>query len=512
MIQPGLVLQNRYCVVRPLGKGGFGHIFEVDDRGAPKVLKVLNLEKFCDPKTKEKAISLFQREAEVLRLLNHPGIPKVKPDGYFTATVDAGTLHCLVMEKIDGQNLEEWIANSENHPPLREEQALDWLKQLAGILHELHRHRYFHRDIKPSNIMLKPDGQLVLIDFGTVREVTNTYLLKIGDQEVTGLFSVGYAPVEQLKGKAVPQSDFHALGRTFVHLLTGKHPDTFPLNDMTGELIWREAAIQVSPALADLIDSLMAIFPHERPQNTQAILQRLANLEPGRAQDPPRQRNSKQNRLKFGFGLAGLLLLGFTGIQFAFPQLARRLNALGVENHLANKPGEASSDIKWALKLDPDNTGANYNKGILCEQVLNFDCARSHYQKAALLGSAAAYSQLSRLYIRHDKNFDAAADLLQKGLQLVRDDRVKYSLIKNLGWARLGQGRYAEAKEHLQAAIQLDSRRVSAHCLLAQVLEAQGETQTALAEWEICRQYADKSKPDEDLWYDLAQQRLAARF
>ena len=510
MIQPGLVLQNRYRVIRSLGKGGFGHIFEVSDRGAPKVLKVLNLEKFCDRETKEKAISLFQREAQVLSRLNHPGIPKVEPDGYFTATVDAGTRHCLVMEKIDGQNLQDWIAN--NHPPLREEQALDWLKQLAVILHELHRHRYFHRDIKPSNIMLKPDGQLVLIDFGTVREVTNTYLLKIGDEEVTKLSSDGYTPVEQKKGKAVPQSDFHALGRTFVHLLTGKHPDTFPLNDMTGELIWREAATQVSPALADLIDSLMAIFPEERPQNTQEILQRLAKLSPRRAQEPPRlgKKNSKGNRVKFG--VAGLLLLGFTGIQFGFPQLARSLNDRGVENYLANQSRQALSDIELALKLNPDNTGANYNRGILCEQVRDVGCASSHYQKAALRGSAAAYNQLSRLYIIHHKNFDAAADLLHKGLLLVRDDRVKYSLLKNLGWARLGQGRYAEAKEHLQAAIELDSRRVSAHCLLAQVLEAQGETQTALAEWKICRQYADKSKPDEDLWYDMAQKRLAVRF
>ncbi|MBW4493424.1 MAG: protein kinase [Oscillatoria princeps RMCB-10] len=509
MIQQGLVLQNRYRVVRSLGKGGFGHIFEVSDRGTPKVLKVLNLEKFCAPETKQKAISLFQREAQVLMRLNHPGIPKVEPDGYFATTGDAGTHHCLVMEKIDGQNLAEWI---EDKPPLTQEQALDWLKQLAVILDELHRHHYFHRDIKPSNIMLKPDGQLVLIDFGTVREVTNTYLLKIGDEEVTGLFSVGYAPVEQLKGKAVPQSDFHALGRTFVHLLTGKHPDTFPLNDMTGELIWRDAATQVSPALADLIDSLMATFPGERPQNTQAILQRLAKLEPGRAQDPPLlgNKNSKGNRVKFG--VAGLLLLGFTGIQFGFPQLARSLNDRGVENYLANQSRKALSDIEWALKLNPDNTGANYNRGILCEQVRDVGCASSHYQKAALRGSAAAYSQLSRLYIIHHKNFDAAADLLQKGLQLVRDDRVKYSLLKNLGWARLGQGRYAEAKEHLQAAIELDSGRVSAHCLLAQVLEAQGEKQSSLAEWEICRQYADKSKPDEDLWYAMAQKRLAVRF
>jgi WD40 repeat protein len=276
MIQLGLILQNRYRVVQQLGAGGFAETFEVNDRDTPKVLKVLDLDNFSSPGKKQKALSLFQREAHVLMRLNHPGIPRVEGDGYFTWSDGIITRHCLVMEKIEGRNLQKWLQQNGNHP-ITQTQAIDWLKQLVVILDKLHEQQYFHRDIKPENIMLKPDGQLVLIDFGAVREVTNTYLIKIGDEEVTGLYTPGYAPLEQMNGKAVPQSDFYALGRTFVHLLTGKHPHQLPEDD--GDLIWRDCATQVSEPLADLIDELMAFLPKQRPENSQMILQRLAELE-----------------------------------------------------------------------------------------------------------------------------------------------------------------------------------------------------------------------------------------
>src|SRR3712207_937635 len=102
MIQPGVLLQDRYQVLKRLGQGGFGQTFVVNDGGTRKVLKILSQERFPTPEWKQKAISLFQREADVLSRLEHPGIPKVDPDGYFTVTDQRGeTIYCLVMEKID---------------------------------------------------------------------------------------------------------------------------------------------------------------------------------------------------------------------------------------------------------------------------------------------------------------------------------------------------------------------------------------------------------------------------
>jgi eukaryotic-like serine/threonine-protein kinase len=267
-----LLLEGCYRVLRPLGGGGFGKTYEIDDSGTKKVLKVLF-------NTVPKAVELFQQEAEVLKQLNHPGIPKVESDGYFVYSPRSQEpLHCLVMEKIEGMNLEEYITQR-NDQAISERAAVRWLKQITEILDQVHKQNYFHRDIKPPNIMLRPSGQLVLIDFGTAREVTQTFMQKVAGQQVTGIISAGYTPPEQMNGKAVPQSDFFALGRTFVYLLTGKSPQDFPEDSRTGELIWRNSAVGISQKLLDLIDYLMSPFPGNRPKNTQEILRKMSEFE-----------------------------------------------------------------------------------------------------------------------------------------------------------------------------------------------------------------------------------------
>ena len=207
-----LLIDERYRVLSVLGQGGFGKTFEVRDRdGTRKVLKVLT---YIEPK----GVELFQKEANVLQRLKHRGLPKVEPDGYFTFKPNDTTnsLHCLVMEKIEGQDLLKWL-EIQNYQPITSEQAIDWLTQLTEILNLVHNQNYFHRDIKPQNIMCRSNGKLVLIDFGAVREFTETVQRTSG--EVTRISSAGYTPAEQKNGKAEPRSDFFALGRTFVYLL-----------------------------------------------------------------------------------------------------------------------------------------------------------------------------------------------------------------------------------------------------------------------------------------------------
>lgn len=199
-----LLLEGRYRVLRQLGAGGFGKTYEVSDRtGVSKVLKVL-------ANNDAKYVELFQREAEVLSQLNHPGIPQVEPQGYFTVFPRNSTepLHCLLMERIEGMNLEEYLKQRENRP-INQKIALQWLTELITILDVVHSQNFFHRDIKPSNIMLKPDGNLALIDFGIARAVTATIVA--GGQN-TQAYTPGYAAPEQEKGYAVLQSEFFCLG------------------------------------------------------------------------------------------------------------------------------------------------------------------------------------------------------------------------------------------------------------------------------------------------------------
>ncbi|HEY9668456.1 MAG TPA: protein kinase [Coleofasciculaceae cyanobacterium] len=266
-----LLLEGRYRVVNQLGSGGFGKTYEVSDRGClPKVLKVLINN---DPKY----VELFQREAQVLYRLNHHGIPKVEENAYFTFLPrnHPQPLHCLVMEKIEGLNLQQYL--QQRGSPIEHKLARQWLLQLANILKEVHNQHFFHRDIKPSNIMLRADGQLVLIDFGTAREVTETYVNKQASGQITGVISAGYTPPEQFNGQAVPQSDFFALGRTFVYLLTGKDPSQF-YDTYTDQLSWQDSATNASPQLADLLERMMARFPHQRPQTAEELIQQIEQI------------------------------------------------------------------------------------------------------------------------------------------------------------------------------------------------------------------------------------------
>ncbi len=273
-----LLLQGRYQVMRLLSdSSGFGKVYEAYYGAIPKLLKILK-QKHND---KPRIIELFQQEAAVLSQLNHPGTPRVEPDGYFQFFPNNSTepVHCIIMEKIDGLNLKQWMKQQGNHP-ISEKQAFNWLKQLAEILHLVHQKNYFHRDIKPENIMIRSNGQLVLIDFGTARELTFTYLADVGGAgSVTKISSAGYTPPEQEKGHAVPQSDFYALGRTFVYLLTGKQAtDSAIYEPLTDTCHWRKLALDISEPFANLIDKLMAPTAAKRHKNTQEILDEIASI------------------------------------------------------------------------------------------------------------------------------------------------------------------------------------------------------------------------------------------
>ncbi|MDX2256472.1 MAG: serine/threonine-protein kinase [Pseudanabaenaceae cyanobacterium bins.39] len=270
-----LLIDDTYTVTRLLSdSGGFGMVYEVaEPSGKLKILKVLKQ----DLNNDEKAVSLFQQEAFVLGQIEHAGIPKIEAYVHHHLK-DGSMLHGIVMQKIEGLNLEQWI-NERQHKPIAQKRAIAWLKQLVEILNLVHSKGYFHRDIKPANIMLSPSGQLVLIDFGTAREATHTYLAKIGGaQGVTSICSVGYTAPEQEKGFAIPQSDFYALGCTMIHLLTGKYPlDLYnPDQDIFD---WRGSAPELTEELADLIDAMIARKPSDRPLNCAAILKVLQVLK-----------------------------------------------------------------------------------------------------------------------------------------------------------------------------------------------------------------------------------------
>lgn len=571
--------------LRPLDADSYADVFEVvdekgtwaDEPGTHKVMKVLK-------SSKPKLIELMQREATVLSLVDTSGIPRVDIDGYFTfkPSGDVLELHCLVLEKIPGQNLADWI---ELHGKISQSLALNWLKQIVEILDKLHSFGFFHRDIKPTNIILRPDGRLALIDFGAVREVTETYMAKLsrgltstiegnGYYDVTVIRTAYYTPIEQLNGKAVPQSDFYALGRTFVYLLTGTSLLNIPNDAETGKLMWINKAPQIERPFADLIDEMMAHFPGKRPQNTQVILQRLERI-PFQSK---LHRVLKSKQVQVG-AISFTLLILFGSYKASLPMIANYFLEQGTKAQLENRPESALKNFQLAIELNPkityrvssfyfdqasrnedspkvarkyyelairynsNDVDAYNNLALVCQQLQDLKCVTSNYEKlfdkkpnsweghynlgsfyddqgkydlaeqqykAAIKANSNlaidAITNLARLKNKRGE-YKEAVTLSFQALSKTKDPGSQAASYKNLGWARLSQKKYAEAKDYLTLATELDSSRTDAFCLLAQAQEALGKVSAANTSWEVCL-ITNSSLPEVRDWRRQVLERL----
>lgn len=410
-----LLINQRFRLVKPLRPLDFRYnteIFEVDDNGIHKVMKVLKSQE-------SKEIELLERETLTLQLFNHPGIPRVIDDLFsFVPNKSYRKLHCLVMQKFEGQNLEQWV---EANGKISQALALNWLTQIVKILDEVHRSGFFHRDIKPSNIIVQPDGQLGLIDFGAVREVTRSYLAKVsgsggndmglGQHEVTVLVTAGFTPLEQINGQAVPQSDFYALGRTLVYLVTGISVLDLPADPNTTRVIWRNKARQIEKPFADLLDELMAPAPAKRPVSTQMLLHRLEEL-PFKSK---LHRVITSKSFQIGAGILGFLTV-VSLFYASLPVIANNYLNQGKKAHNENRLLDAESDFKTAIKynshltysvsefyfqqadrhedkpevarkyyelaikFNPQDVSAYNNLALVCQQLYDLKCIENTYQ------------------------------------------------------------------------------------------------------------------------------------
>ena len=379
-----LLIKNRYRLIEPLRKLDSQHhteIWKVDDSGTLKVMKVLNTDQ-------TKLIELFEREANVLQSLRHPAIPKIEIDeGYFTFIPNNlnQELYCLVMEYIEGENLEQWV---KKNGKINQYQALNWLKQILSILRYLRERGIFHRDIKPLNIIRKPDDRLVLIDFGSVRYVTKTYLAKISwgkdipeIHEITKIISEGYTAPEQINGEGLPQSDFYALGRTFVHLLTGKPPTHLPYISVENKLIWRDQAFFISKKFVNLIDELMSTDPIRR-QNAEVYALGLNPIS-----------LRWQSWMSFLFSSKGIGLIITLGLLstviywFSTPFIARHYSNLGRKALEKEQLKDAHQNLKLAVFFNPKQAIFRSDLALTCKLLQNWDCALSQYKKAMELTS-----------------------------------------------------------------------------------------------------------------------------
>ncbi len=259
------ILDERYVLQRVLGTGSEGTTYRAQRIEGRKIVAVkeMPLRRARDDKARE----LRRREASTLRQLDHCAIPRYLDD--FTAGSGKNRSYYLVQEFIDGRSL---AAEEEDHRyDLGEVLAI--LEELAEVLVYLHglSPPVIHRDIKPSNVMRRRGGELVLIDFGSVRDVLVD--LEMGGATVTGTF--GYMAPEQMMGDASEASDLYGLGALAIKLLSRREPHTLLRHDRT--LDW-EPYVSVPRGVKKLLRSLLQPDPARRASDAAQVCEQLGRL------------------------------------------------------------------------------------------------------------------------------------------------------------------------------------------------------------------------------------------
>lgn len=325
-----LMLDGRYVPIKLLGKGGFGAAFLARDRRIPGmrqcVVKQFQPAGSLTSTQLQQAQQMFEREAEVLAQIGneHEQIPDLF--AFFPVIVNSlqpgqqDQFFYLVQEYIDGQNLEEELYQKGK---FSEQKVLEVLQEILKVLKFVHDKGIIHRDIKPSNIMRRRDGKLFLLDFGAVKQVTNASSGSAAAS--TGIYSMGFAPPEQMAGGQIfPSTDLYALAVTTLILLTGQEP-TKLFDAYSNQWQWR-MQVTVKPHLADILDKMLLPAANQRFQSADEVLEALCyQLIPPTVLPPPRPQPQQPRSIQSQPAFSTLELLGgaaFSGFEGALVAIA----------------------------------------------------------------------------------------------------------------------------------------------------------------------------------------------
>jgi serine/threonine-protein kinase len=268
-----LLLNERYRALKVLGKGGFGATFLARNTQLPGepfcVIKQLRPASNA-PQIVQMARDLFRREAKTLgKIGSHPQIPALLD--YF----ETASEFYLVQEYVSGLTLQREVRE---FGPFSEEGVKQFLSEILPILQYVHTHQVIHRDIKPANVIRREqDRQLVLIDFGAVKDKVNPNATSVSEQTTLTAYAVGtpgYAPPEQMAMRPVYASDIYALGVTCVFLLSSKTPKDLNYDPTTGEILWQQHC-RVSEPFAEVLRKMLEVSVRHRYQSADEVLRAL---------------------------------------------------------------------------------------------------------------------------------------------------------------------------------------------------------------------------------------------
>ena len=258
------VLDGRYALEMQVGSGGMADVYRAKDQLLERTVAVKILHQQYENDTE--FIGRFQREAKAAARITHPNIVNV-----FDVGIAEGR-HYIVMEYVPGRTLKERI---KEEGPVPAPQALQIARQIAGALAQAHANNLVHCDIKPHNILVMPDGNVKVADFGIARAVTESTMTY--NENIMG--SVHYFSPEQARGTIItPKSDVYSLGVVLYEMLTGR----IPFDGNTAVSIarkhleeepqpLRELVPGIAPAIEALVSRMMAKNPALRPESNMLV-------------------------------------------------------------------------------------------------------------------------------------------------------------------------------------------------------------------------------------------------
>lgn len=260
MLEIGSIIDGKYKILNKIGQGGMSVVYLAMNERANKQWAIKEVRK-DGVKDYDVVRQGLIAETDILKRLNHPHLPSI------IDVIDRDDTFLIVMDYIEGKSLDHWLKKDGALP---QEKVVEWAKQICDVLGYLHSRKppIIYRDLKPANVMLKPDGQIMIIDFGTAREFKETSI-----EDTSCLGTQGYAAPEQYggHGQTDARTDIYTLGATMYHLLTGHNP-SLPPYEMYPIRRWNPA---LSSGLEKIVLKCTQRNPNDRYQNCAELMYAL---------------------------------------------------------------------------------------------------------------------------------------------------------------------------------------------------------------------------------------------
>lgn len=269
MLQTGQVLQNRYEILKIIGKGGMSTVYQARDLKNNNLLAVKDVERAGKDENREMEQKLAVAEGRMLMQLSNSHLPRIYD------IIENQNNFLLIMDYIDGVSLDKVIAKMGAQPM---ERVLNWGMQICEVFDYLHHQPtpIIYRDMKPANVMLKRDGNLMMIDFGTARTLKQGVAMQ---EDTICIGTAGFAAPEQFGGigQSTARTDIFCLGATLYNMITGHSPCEKPMGILPLEY-WNPAL--ANTPLSEIIQKCTRNDPNERYQTAMELHEdlRLASL------------------------------------------------------------------------------------------------------------------------------------------------------------------------------------------------------------------------------------------